>query len=76
MASCSHFLIVPDTRTTRNTHGREAAADEAEEEGEGVGRWVIKESAAQTSRWWARAHRTMAVEVADERYLTVFVCAA
>lgn len=35
------------------------------------GSWVMKARADQTSRKCAREHRTMAVEVAVERYLTV-----
>lgn len=59
-ASCSHFLMVPDTLTTRTTAYRAPIC-------------VIYDSAAHAILTCSRATRTMPVEVAGEKYLTINV---
>lgn len=74
IASSSALRIVPDTRSTRNTHGRSRPPFGRRIPApppSTAGTWVMYVSADQTRRKAARGQRIIAVDVAGERYLTV-----
>lgn len=70
IASSSAFRIVPETRITRKTHPRSRPVPRFGPFA-GSGTPDIYVRADQTRRKEARGHRTMAVDVAGERYFTI-----
>lgn len=71
IASSSAFRIVPETRITRKTHPRSRPVPARFGPFAGSGTPDMYVSADQTRRKEARGHRTMAVDVAGERYFTI-----